>query len=137
MTSWLLAGGLAVVGLAALTTTASAQAGVWQCDYGTRNIHRQDAHAVAYQAMFNVYDNGYVEAQGVTATGEQFIGEGQWSLSNDGGRYAFSIRGQRTDAILGTSVLVFDSNMTSDYSMLLNVTFPTGDIVASSCQRVQ
>lgn len=136
MKSWPSAGVLAILGLAASITAASAQAGVWQCEYGTRNVHRQDAHAVAYQAMFNVYDNGYVEAQGVTATGEQFVGEGQWSLSNDG-TYAFSIRGQRTDAILGSSILVFDSNMTSEYSMLLNVTFPTGDIVASSCQRVQ
>ena len=123
--------------LAFLTTAASAQVGVWQCEYGTRNIYRQDAHAVAYQAIFSVYQNGYVEAQGMTATGEQFVGEGQWSLSNDGGNYAFSIRGQRTDAILGSSILVFDSNMTSEYSMLLNVTFPTGDIVASSCQRAQ
>ena len=120
-----------------LSTVALAQAGVWQCEYGTRNIYRQDAHAVAYQAIFNVYQNGYVEAQGMMATGEQFVGEGQWSLTNDGGSYAFSIRGQRTDAILGSSILVFDSNMTSEYSMLLNVTFPTGDIVASSCQRTQ
>ena len=127
---------LATLALAFSTSAASAQAGVWQCEYGTRNIHRQDAHAVSYQAMFNVYQNGFVEAQGVTATGEQFYGEGQWSLANDGS-YAFSIRGQRTDAILGTSVLVFDSNMTSDASMLLNVTFATGDIVASSCQRLQ
>jgi hypothetical protein len=136
MNSWFVRG--AVVALAVLSPTlASAQAGVWQCEYGTRNVHRQDAHAVAYQAIFNVYQNGYVEAQGVMATGEQFYGEGQWSLSNDGGNYAFSIRGQRTDAILGTALLVFDSNMTSEYSMLLNVTFPTGDIVASSCQRTQ
>lgn len=128
---------IAALALALSTSGALAQAGVWQCEYGTRNIHRQDAHAVAYQAIFNVYQNGYVEAQGVTATGEQFVGEGQWSLTNDGGGYAFSIRGQRTDAILGTAILVFDSNVTSEYSMLLNVTFPTGDIVASSCQRQQ
>lgn len=137
MQSWLSAGMLAALALGLSTTAASAQAGVWQCEYGTRNIYRQDAHAVAYQAMFNVYQNGYVEAQGVMATGEQFYGEGQWSVSNDGGSYAFSIRGQRTDAVLGTSILVFDSNMTSESSMLLNVTFPTGDIVASSCQRTQ
>lgn len=128
--------GIMVLAFVSSATGVLAQAGVWQCEYGTRNVHRQDAHAVAYQAIFSVYDNGYVEAQGVMATGEQFVGEGQWSLSNDG-TYAFSIRGQRTDAILGSSVLVFDSNMTSEYSMLLNVTFPTGDIVASSCQRVQ
>lgn len=136
MKPWL-AAGLAALALATSTTAASAQAGVWQCEYGTRNIHRQDAHAVYYQAMFNVYQNGYVEAQGVTGTGEQFMGQGQWSLTNDGGGYAFAVRGQRTDAILGTSILVFDSYMTSEYSMMLNNTYPTGDIIASSCQKVQ
>ena len=128
---------IAVMAIGVSATAASAQAGVWQCDYGTRNIYRQDAHAFAYQATFNVYDNGYVEGQGVMATGEQFYGEGQWSLTNNGGNYEFSIRGQRTDSMLGSAALIFDSNMTSEYSMLLNVTFPTGDIVASSCQRVQ
>ena len=59
------------------------------------------------------------------------------AVANHDGYYSFSIRGQRTDAILGTSILVFDSNMTSEYSMLLNNTYPTGDIIASSCQRVQ
>lgn len=137
MKSLLSAGLVGALAPAFLTTAALSQVGVWQCEYGTRNIHRQDAHAVAYQAIFNVYQNGYVEAQGMMATGEQFMGQGQWSLSEDGGNYAFSIRGQRTDAILGTSVLVFDSNMTSERSMLLNVTFPTGDIVASACQRMQ
>ncbi len=137
MTSCLSVAMLAGTALLLSAGSALAQAGVWQCEYGTRNVYRQDAHAVAYQAMFNVYPNGYVEAQGITATGEQFTGSGQWSLTNDGGNYAFSVRGQRTDAILGSSILVFDSNMISDYAMLLNVTFPTGDIVASSCQRMQ
>lgn len=133
----LTAGLLAMLTSPVLAGSAMAQAGLWQCEYGTRNVYRTDAHAVAYQAMFNVYDNGYVDAQGVMATGEQFTGTGQWSVTNEGGSYMFSIRGQRTDYILGSSILVFDSNFTSEYSMLLNVTYPTGDIIASSCQRVQ
>lgn len=128
---------LAVLESSLVITGAAAQAGVWQCEYGTRNIYRQDPHAVAYQAIFNVYPNGYVDAQGVMATGEQFTGTGQWAVSNEGGGYSFSIRGQRTDVILGSSILVFDSNFTSETSMLLNATFPTGDIIASACQRVQ
>lgn len=137
MKPWLSAAILAPLALGLLPTATSAQVGVWQCEYGTRNVHRKDAHAVSYQAMFNVYQNGYVEAQGMMATGEQFSGAGQWSLSNDGGNYMFSVRGQRTDATFGTAIMVFDSSMTSEYSMLFNRTYPTGDIIASACQRLQ
>lgn len=110
--------------------------GVWQCEYGTRNIYRKDAHTVYYQAVFQVMPNGTVLAQGTDGYGG-WVGQGQWSLNQDGNGIAFAIRGQKTDPILGSSILVFDSYMVSATFMNFNQQFPTGDIIASQCQRMQ
>lgn len=133
--AWIIAG----LALAMSPGQASAQinpAGVWQCEYGTRNIYRKDAHTVYYQAIFQVMPNGTVQAQGTDGYGN-WVGQGQWSLSQDGNGVAFAIRGQKTDPILGTSILVFDSYMVSATFMNFNQQFPTGDIIASQCQRTQ
>lgn len=133
--AWSVAG----LALALSAVQASAQinpAGVWQCEYGTRNIYRKDAHTVYYQAVFQVMPNGTVQAQGTDGYGG-WVGQGQWSLNQDGNGIAFAIRGQKTDPILGTSILVFDSYMVSATFMNFNQQFPTGDIIASQCQRMQ
>lgn len=110
--------------------------GVWQCEYGTRNIYRKDPHTVHYQAVFQVMPDYTVQVQGQDAYGGWY-GQGQWSFSQDQGGLIFSVRGQRSNPILGTSVLVFDSYLVSATMMNMNLTFLTGDIVASQCQRMQ
>lgn len=109
--------------------------GQWQCEYGTRNIYRTDAHAVYYQAVFNVLPNGSFQAQGFDPSFGPFQAQGQWQLQQDPDGWWFSARGQQTHAVLGISGFAFDSYMVGPGQMLYNAQFPTGDQIASACRR--
>ena len=109
--------------------------GQWQCEYATRNIYRTDAHAVYFQVAFNVLPNGSFQAQGFDQGSGQFQAQGQWTLQQEEGRWWFSARGQMTHPMFGISDFGFDSYLVGPAQMLLNEQFPTGDQIASACQR--
>lgn len=111
--------------------------GQWQCEYGTRNIYRTDAHTVYYQALFFIQPNGTFQAQGQDHTSGQFQAQGQWSLQQHNGRWWFSARGQRTMQFMGVVDFAFDSYLTGERNMSLNEQDrPSGIEIASICQRV-
>lgn len=124
----------ALVAAPALAQTPSA-VGLWQCEYATRNIHRTDPHAVHYQAMLNVLPNGTFQAQGHDQGSGPFQAQGQWQLQQEQGRWWFSARGQMTHPMMGVTGFAFDSFLVGPAQMLLNEQYPTGDQIASACQR--
>jgi len=133
-------GALAALFHAALSSGAVAQApsvaGQWQCEYGSRNIYWQDAHAVYYQALFNLMPNGTFQAQGYDHTSGTFQAQGRWSLQQDQGRWWFSARGQQTMQFLGIVDFSFDSYLNTPTQMSLDLRDPASGIeVASMCQR--
>lgn len=132
--------GLIAAFLMAHATTAGAQApsavGQWQCEYATRNIYRTDAHAVYYQAYFQIQPDGSFQAQGNDPSMGPFQAQGYWQLQPEQGRWWFSARGQRSSQMLGVIEFAFDSYLVGPTQMLLNEEFPTGDQIASACHRV-
>ena len=105
---------LSVEGVQAQQPTVTAQ---WQCEYGTRNMYRTDAHSVYYQTLFFIQPNGTFQAQGRDHISGQFQAQGQWSLQQDHGRWWFSAWWQRTMQVLGSVDFAFDSSLTSEMNM--------------------